>query len=134
MKMVSYGDKVGDVVRKLACGEAGALTVLEEIVARCQEIDPACDSPFAPLLQLDDYKIAGAYLWAFYALVCDCDLVKLMAVLCYARMGRIKPLQLRAAISHKLGRVPPPWWRPLDPTHVLGLVRAHYPNFGAPPQ
>lgn len=132
MKLVSYGDTIDAVVTKLAQGDANALSVLEQIRDQCQAIDPKCDSPFAPLLQLDDYKITGHFLWALYEKVCDCDLVRLLALLRYASMGRIRQTDLRANITHRLGHVPPPWFRLIDPVNVLSLVRAHYPQFGAP--
>lgn len=133
--ILSASDDLERAIVKIGNGNPGAAVALVELVARCRSIDPKCDHPFGPLIQLDHYKITGPFFYAMYADLCDADMVRLLALLRWAEMGRLKPSLLRAAITHKMGRhLAPPWFRPVDPVLVLAHVRTHYPTFGDVPQ
>jgi hypothetical protein len=128
--ILSANDTLERAAEKLTEGNAGAATVLAEVILRCRTIDPACEHPAQILVQLDRYKVRGPFIYGLYEKVCDCDLVRMLAVLRWAADGRIRPSDVRAAITVKYGHLPPPWYRHIDPVAILSLVRAHYPTFG----
>jgi hypothetical protein len=129
---LSPSDTLEVALEKLAEGNTTAAAALADLVAECRAIDDTCDHPFRYLIQLDRYKVRGMYLAALYRDVCNEDLVKMLGLLRWAELGRLRPTDIRAAITRATGGITPPWFRGLDPTLVLSLLRAHQPTFGGP--
>lgn len=69
-------------------GHAGATRVLIEICCFGAQIDPASAlGSLGSILKLDALGIYGPRIWALYALVCQEDLMKLVAVLRAHQLG-----------------------------------------------
>ena len=130
--ILSGSDTLEVAVEKLAGSHTGATGVLADVVLRCRDINPNLEHPAQVLIQLDRYKIHGPYIYGLFE-ACGSDLVKFLAVLQWAQMGRLRPTDVRAAVTVKYGHTPPPWYRPIDAAHILSMVRAQFPEFGAPP-
>lgn len=123
-------DTLDMAVIKIGGGHAGAATVLGEIVLQCRLIDPNVDHPFAVLMQLDRLRITGGHLWNLYSAVCDCNLTKMLALLRAVSLHLVKPADLRATITRKMGGLTPPWANAIDVDRTCALVKSEYPQFG----
>lgn len=123
-------DTLDLAVTKIGGGHAGAASVLGEVVLNCRHIDPNVDHPFAILMQLDRLRITGVHLWNLYNAVCDCNLIKMLALLRAVSMRLVKPAALRATITRKMGGLTPPWANPINVEQTCALVKAEYPRFG----
>lgn len=129
--ILSHSDTLEQAVIRLTEGDPGAATALAEVVAHARAVDETCDHPFRYLLQLDRYKVRGPHLHVFFKDVCHSDIVEMLGVLRWAEMGRIRPSDVRASITRASGGLTPPWYHGLDPVHILSLLRAYQPTFGA---
>ena len=60
-------DSVLELVKKLSCGNPGAVLILYKIVGRHRD-------PYSLLLDMDDLELAGSRIWEAYKDVCREDL------------------------------------------------------------
>lgn len=127
-------DTLEQGVVRLGEGNAAALEVLAELVARCREIDPDVDHPAQIVVQLDRLKLRGHFLVTLYEKVCEKDLVKLMALLAAHRDGKMRPCDFRGCVTRALGGLTPPYYREVDPNRFLKEARWKRPSFGKPPE
>ena len=64
-------DSSMELVRKLGCGNPGAVLILYKIVGRHRD-------PYSLLLDVDDLELAGSRIWEAYKDVCREDLEELV--------------------------------------------------------
>lgn len=109
-------------LKKLSCGNPGAISVLGQWIANGPAIDPdACD-PFIQMLSLDDMDIVGPDIWMLYKDVSGQDLRVFLGLLRAHQLGFLRFEDLKQAI--RVGRS-----HALDVPALLSKVETELPAF-----
>lgn len=118
---ITLNDNGITMIKKLAEGNPGAVSVMAEMFASNERIDPD-DAPggFGPILSLDTYGIYGSRIWMFYKDVCGQNLTAMLAVMRAVQLGYFNDSNLDAAIDKGT---------PLDIPALHAMVKKRLPRF-----
>ena len=97
---IQLTDSLVDVVRKMANGNPGAITVLMTMLKEGQAIDPqGLMGGFGAILNMDTCDIYEDRIWMLFKDVCGENMVNMMAVLRANQLGFLSTKELNAAID-----------------------------------
>jgi hypothetical protein len=99
----------------------GAVSVLTQIVAHAERIDPDdCFGPLGPMMGLDNLDCYGSRIWMLYKDVCGQNLHAMLGVLRAVQLGFTTEREVNASIDRRAA---------LDVPALLAQVKERLPNF-----
>ena len=113
---------VAELSRENGGYNPGALAVCMDILTKGSAIDPACMSPFLPLLSLDSHRIYGSRIWMLFKDVCGQDIAKTLGLLRAVQLGFMSGRDLDFAIDNR--------GQGVDVAAMVAKVKERLPDFG----
>lgn len=124
---IKLQDSMEDMLKKMASGNPGALSVLLKIIEETPKVDPQnAMGSITPILMLDTLDIYEGRIWLLYKDVCGEDIVKTLACIRGCQLNIITDQQLADAVDGKETT--------LDPSDVLKKVKERLRDFDTSPR
>ena len=96
---------VQESIIAIAEGHPGAIKACCELLNHGPSIDPdSAGSGIGPILDMDEFKIYGEKIYILWNDVCNCDVIKMIALLRAYQLGQLAGVNLPAiyyAIDHR---------------------------------